>query len=76
MRDDELVRGAAELDKPLSPYSWVIWNYRWKPPRKGRYQVLVRATDVKGQVQISEITRPQPSGATGLHTIIADVEQV
>jgi DMSO/TMAO reductase YedYZ molybdopterin-dependent catalytic subunit len=66
----------AELDKPLSPYSWVIWNYRWKPPKRGRYQVLVRATDAKGQLQIAELVRPQPNGASGLHTIIADVEQV
>jgi DMSO/TMAO reductase YedYZ molybdopterin-dependent catalytic subunit len=66
----------AQLEKPQSPYSWVIWNYRWRPAKRGRYQVLVRATDVKGQIQSAEITRPQPSGATGLHTIIADVEQL
>jgi hypothetical protein len=54
----------------------VIWNYRWKPPKRGRYQVLVRGYDAKGRIQVAEITRPQPSGATGLHAIIADVEQV
>lgn len=66
----------AELEPPLSPYSWVVWNYRWKPPKPGRYQVVVRATDAKGQLQISEIVRPQPAGASGLHTIVADVEEV
>jgi DMSO/TMAO reductase YedYZ molybdopterin-dependent catalytic subunit len=66
----------AELEPPLSPYSWVVWNYRWKPPQPGRYQVVVRATDAKGQLQISEIVRPQPAGASGLHTIVADVEEV
>lgn len=66
----------AEIEPPLSPYSWVIWNYQWHPPRRGKFQVVVRATDATGQVQVSEITRPQPSGATGLHTIIADVEEI
>ncbi len=66
----------AELEPTLSPYSWVIWNYRWQPPKPGKYQVAVRATDVKGQLQIAELVRPQPAGASGLHTIIADVEEI
>jgi DMSO/TMAO reductase YedYZ molybdopterin-dependent catalytic subunit len=66
----------AELEPPQSPYSWVIWNYRWRPPKPGKYQVAVRGTDVKGQLQIAELIRPQPNGASGLHTIIADVVEV
>ena len=66
----------AELEPTLSPYSWVIWNYRWQPPKAGKYQVAVRATDVQGNEQIAELVRPQPAGANGLHTIIADVEQI
>jgi DMSO/TMAO reductase YedYZ molybdopterin-dependent catalytic subunit len=66
----------AELEPPQSPKSWVIWNYRWQPQKRGKYQVQVRATDAKGQLQIAELVRPQPAGASGLHTIIADVEQV
>jgi DMSO/TMAO reductase YedYZ molybdopterin-dependent catalytic subunit len=66
----------AELEPPLSPYSWVIWNYRWRPPKSGKFQVVVRATDTKGQQQIEEMVRPQPAGASGYHTIIADVESV
>ena len=65
-----------EIEKPMSPYSWVIWNYTWKPPQRGKFQTVVRATDTKGQLQIAEIVRPQPAGASGLHTIIADVESV
>ena len=65
-----------EIETPMSPYSWVIWNYTWRPPKRGKYQVAVRATDTKGQLQIAEIIRPQPAGASGLHTIIADVESV
>ena len=63
----------AEIEPPQSPYSWVIWNYRWRPPKPGKFQIVVQATDVKGNVQIAEIVRPQPAGASGLHTIIADV---
>ncbi len=64
------------IETPQSPYSWVIWNYAWRPPKRGKYQTVVRATDTKGQLQIAEIVRPQPAGASGLHTIIADIEQI
>jgi DMSO/TMAO reductase YedYZ molybdopterin-dependent catalytic subunit len=66
----------APFELPLSPYTWVIWYYNWAPPKTGTYQVSVRAVDAKGQVQTSEITRPQPAGASGLHTIVALVDQV
>ena len=66
----------AELEPALSLHSWVIWNYRWHPPKRGKYQVQVRATDSKGLLQTAEIVRPQPAGASGYHTIIADVESV
>ena len=23
-----------EIEKPMSPYSWVIWNYHWRPPQQ------------------------------------------
>jgi hypothetical protein len=60
----------------MSPYSWVLWSYIWKPQRPGRYQTVVRATDTKGQLQIAELVRPQPDGASGYHTIIAEVAEV
>lgn len=66
----------AEIEPPLSPYSWVLWKYRWRPPKAGKFQVAVRAIDVTGQLQIAEIARPQPNGASGLHTIIADVVEL
>lgn len=65
-----------ELETPMSPYSWVIWNYSWHPPKRGKFQVVVRATDAAGRLQIEEIARPMPDGASGYHTIIADVETV
>jgi DMSO/TMAO reductase YedYZ molybdopterin-dependent catalytic subunit len=65
-----------EIEPPMSSYSWVIWNYTWQPPKRGKFQTVVRATDTKGQLQIAELVRPQPAGASGLHTIIADVDNV
>jgi hypothetical protein len=64
------------IDPPMSPYSWVIWSYTWKPPKAGKYQTVVRATDTKGQLQIAELVRPQPAGASGYHTIIAEVAEM
>ena len=66
----------APFELPLSPYTWVIWYYNFVPPKAGTYQVAVRAIDAKGQIQTSEITRPQPAGASGLHTIVALVDRL
>jgi len=63
-----------QIEPPMSPYSWVIWNYSWKPPKQGKFQTVVRATDTKGQLQIAELVRPQPAGASGYHTIVTEVE--
>ena len=71
--DQEKSWVSAELEPPLSPYTWVIWNYDWTAPQAGKHMVAVRAIDAKGKVQTSEITRPQPDGATGLHSIVMDV---
>lgn len=74
--DGEKTWQSAELDEPVSPYTWVIWRYRWRPSQPGKYRISVRASDVTGKRQTSEIVRPQPNGASGLHTIVADVLQV
>jgi len=66
----------ADIEPPLSPYSWVIWNFDWVPPQTGKHMVAVRAIDASHQIQTSEITRPQPSGATGLHTIVVSVKPI
>lgn len=64
------------IETPMSPYSWVIWNYAWRPTKPGKYQTVVRATDTKGQLQIAEIVRPQPAGASGYHTIISEIAEI
>lgn len=71
--DQEKTWVSAEIEPPLSPLTWVIWNYDWSPPKPGKHMVSVRAIDTKGKIQTSEITRPQPAGATGLHSIVLDV---
>lgn len=71
--DQEKTWVTADLEPPLSPYTWVIWNYDWTSPKAGKHMVTVRAIDAKGKVQTSEITRPQPDGATGLHSIVLNV---
>jgi DMSO/TMAO reductase YedYZ molybdopterin-dependent catalytic subunit len=71
--DKEKTWVSVEIEPPLSLYTWVIWNYDWQPPIPGKHMVAVRAIDTKGKIQTSEITRPQPAGATGLHSIVLDV---
>jgi len=71
--DQEKTWVNADIEPPLSPYSWVVWNYDWPLPHAGKFMVAVQAIDVDGQRQISEIARPQPSGATGLHTIVLNI---
>ena len=61
---------AAEVKPPLSDYSWVLWHTDWSPPQAGRYTLIVRATDGRGEVQTSQTAPPDPSGATGLHSLV------
>lgn len=63
----------AELDNPLSSYSWVFWHYDWTVPKPGRYSLIVRATDGAGRLQSSSDQDPAPDGATGLHEITVTV---
>lgn len=59
----------ATLRDPLSGYTWVVWSAEWTPPGKGRYRLLVRATDKEGRTQTAELSEPFPSGATGYHVV-------
>ena len=36
------------------PYTWVYWNYEWRIPAPGDYELVVRAMDDQGQVQPAE----------------------
>ncbi len=56
----------AQLRKPLSDLTWVVWRYDW-PFQKGKHVFTVRCVDGKGRPQIVEEAPPHPSGASGLH---------
>jgi len=59
----------ASLKDPLSRNSWVLWALEWIPQNKGKYNIVVRATDGYGNLQIVEITDIYPNGATGYHSV-------
>jgi DMSO/TMAO reductase YedYZ molybdopterin-dependent catalytic subunit len=63
----------AYIKPRLSQTSWVVWGYRWTPPKPGSYTVQVRATDGLGNLQTSQIADPYPNGATGYHTVTYSV---
>lgn len=44
----------ARLGEDYGPYSLRTWEFSWTPQRVGRYQLAVRATDQKGNVQPDE----------------------
>ena len=61
--------GQAELKPPLSPNSWVLWHKPWTPQHTGSHSITVRAIDGKGETQTSRVAPPDPSGATGYHSV-------
>lgn len=44
----------AQLGEDLGPYSFRTWQIEWTPEKPGKYQLAVRATDEKGNVQPDE----------------------
>lgn len=42
---------AAKLGENLGPYAFRAWEIEWTPQRRGNYELAVRATDEKGNVQ-------------------------
>ncbi|HET7466581.1 MAG TPA: molybdopterin-dependent oxidoreductase [Candidatus Dormibacteraeota bacterium] len=65
----------APFTAPLSPLTWVLWNFNWTPPGEGSYDLVVRATDGTGAVQESKSAMSYPSGATGYHSVRVDVSK-
>jgi DMSO/TMAO reductase YedYZ molybdopterin-dependent catalytic subunit len=59
----------AEIKPALSKYSWVLWRKDWSPKLAGKFALRVRATDGRGDTQTTQYAAPDPSGATGLHSI-------
>jgi DMSO/TMAO reductase YedYZ molybdopterin-dependent catalytic subunit len=59
----------ATLKPPRSPYSWVLWAYNWTPTATGTANIIVRATDGKGQLQDPSVTQSFPDGASGYPSV-------
>jgi len=57
----------AEVNRPLSPLSWVLWRAILDIP-PGEHEVTVRAVDGQGEVQTVARSGAHPDGATGLHS--------
>ncbi len=55
----------ADLEHPLSGYTWTLWFRPWKAQHSGQVTALVRAIDGTGAVQIATPTPSYPSGSTG-----------
>jgi DMSO/TMAO reductase YedYZ molybdopterin-dependent catalytic subunit len=64
----------ADISQPGTKISWSLWRYRWVPEKTGETRVVVRATDGEDKPQISEYRDQVPDGATGLHSVRAQVE--
>ena len=67
VRVDDGEWAEAELRRPLSGTTWVIWRYDW-PFAEGRHTFAVRCVETNGVPQNPNSAPPRPSGATGIHT--------
>lgn len=56
----------AELNRPISPLTWVLWRARLEA-EPGRRFLEVRAIDLEGKVQTATPADTFPDGATGYH---------
>jgi DMSO/TMAO reductase YedYZ molybdopterin-dependent catalytic subunit len=63
----------ADLDSPISQFSWRLWQSRWQPAGPGRYTLMVRSTDGSGNSQESAAANSFPNGSTGLHSVAVRV---
>jgi DMSO/TMAO reductase YedYZ molybdopterin-dependent catalytic subunit len=58
----------ARLAEELAADTWRQWVYRWDAT-PGSHRLRVRATDGTGTLQDGRERPPEPSGATGYHTV-------
>ena len=66
VRLDEGAWVPAQIQEPLSPFTWVLWRIELDAP-EGDHVVTVRAVDGWGQLQAEEVTGSFPDGASGYH---------
>lgn len=58
----------AELNRPLSHLTWVLWRAALEVA-PGEHKIFVRATDREGVVQTGIESKAQPDGASGYHSV-------
>jgi hypothetical protein len=49
--DGGTTREAAQLLGNAVPFSWRLWEYRWKSPPVGKHVLTARAIDSRGRLQ-------------------------
>ena len=59
----------ARIDYPGTRLGWTLWSLEWRSAQPGDHELVVRAIDSTGQVQISEERGTVPEGATGYHRV-------
>jgi len=64
---DESAWVPVELDRPLSPLTWVLWRGSLELA-PGEHTITVRAIDSEGEIQTGKSSKTHPSGATGYHS--------
>jgi DMSO/TMAO reductase YedYZ molybdopterin-dependent catalytic subunit len=64
----------APITAPGTPISWSLWTYHWTPDKPGDFVCVVRATNAKGEPQITTFRDQVPHGATGLHRVRGEVD--
>ncbi|WP_436537087.1 molybdopterin-dependent oxidoreductase [Actinoplanes sp. HUAS TT8] len=62
----------AALAPAVSDDTWRQWTHTW-PATSGRHVLRVRATDLDGYTQTSDLADPAPDGATGWHEVTVSV---
>lgn len=62
----------AQLRKPMSEVTWVIWRYDW-PFTEGSHNFTARCYDGAGTVQVMADRGPGPGGSTGYHRVSQSV---
>lgn len=72
VRTDDGEWQKTQLIEPLSDTTWVLWRYDW-PFEAGKHTFEVRCLEDDSTPQITEVADPRPSGATGLHSVRADL---
>lgn len=66
----------AQISQPGTKISWSLWTHSWTPSYEGETELIVRATDGNGKLQIEEYRYSVPDGGTGVHRVRARVESV